>query len=257
MPMQGKTRHDAEREFVVEPKGATGCVVVLHEVWGLVEHTKDVCKRVSKLGFAAVAPDLYGGQSSLLTPDNIQKAMEGVWELSLEERRDRAKVAQTLERKRVGDEIREVATALYDPGFRDGLLDRALAAVDRAHSKFGGVTTLGFCMGGGFSLKCATKSRNLRSAISFYGPPPPTEDVAKITVPVLDIHAFQDELINKEVPAFVGAMLEGEKDLTLKTYPKTKHGFFNDTRKEVYDRRAADEAWDITRWFLERTLGRH
>ena len=53
------------------------------------------------------------------------------------------------------------------------------------------------------------------------------------------------------------AMLEGGKDLTLKTYPKTKHGFFNDSRKEVYDRDAANEAWSITRWFLERTLGRH
>ena len=74
---------------------------------------------------------------------------------------------------------------------------------------------------------------------------------------MLDIHAAQDELINKGVPAFVEAMLEGGKDLTLKTYPKTKHGFFNDSRKEVYDRDAANEAWSITRWFLERTLGRH
>jgi carboxymethylenebutenolidase len=91
----------------------------------------------------------------------------------------------------------------------------------------------------------------------FYGEPPATEDVARISVPILDIHAYQDELINHKVPAFVGAMLDGGKDLTLKTYPRTKHGFFNNARKEVYDRMAASEAWDITRWFLERTLGRH
>ena len=70
--------------FTLTPKGASGCVVVFHEVWGLVEHTKDVCKRVSKLGFAAAAPDLYSGHGRLLTPDNIQMAMEGLWELSLE-----------------------------------------------------------------------------------------------------------------------------------------------------------------------------
>jgi carboxymethylenebutenolidase len=97
----------------------------------------------------------------------------------------------------------------------------------------------------------------MNSAISFYGQPPSLEDVARIAVPILDIHANQDEIINKSVPAFVGAMLEGGKDLTLKTYPQTRHGFFNDTRKEVYNRDAANEAWDITRWFLDRTLGRH
>src|SRR5579864_997668 len=65
----------SEVEFSVEPKGAAGCVVVIHEVWGLVGHTKDVCKRIGKLGFAAVAPNLYRGHSELLTSDNIQKAM--------------------------------------------------------------------------------------------------------------------------------------------------------------------------------------
>jgi carboxymethylenebutenolidase len=243
--------------FSVSPEGASGCVVVFHEVWGFVEHTKDVCKRVSKLGFAATAPDLYAGHGRLLTPDNIQKAMEGVWELSLEERRDKIKVAQALNKKGADKEIRDVTALLYDPSFRDDLLEKALSAVDDAQTRFERVTTLGFSMGGGLSLKCAARSKGLRSAVSFYGQPPPAEDVARISIPILDIHAFQDELINKGVPAFIGAMLEGGKDLTLKTYPRTKHGFFNDTRKEVYDRDAANEAWDITKWFLERTLGRH
>jgi len=243
--------------FAVSPKGADACVVVFHEVWGLVGHTEDVCKRVSKLGFAGVAPNLYRDHTDILTPGNIQKAMEGVWELSLEERRDRSKVAAALERKGASKETKEVAGVLYDQSFRDALLDYALQSVEDAHEKFGRVTTLGFCMGGGLSLKSATRSQHLESAISFYGEPPATEDVAKISIPILDIHANQDEIINKKVPAFVGAMLDGGKDLTLKTYPRTKHGFFNDTRKEVYDRTASAEAWDITRWFLDRTIGRH
>lgn len=254
-PMSARGR--AQPEFAITPKGASGCVVVFHEVWGLVEHTKDVCKRVSKLGFATVAPNLYRKQSSLLTPANIQEAMEGVWDLSLEERRDKTKVAQALDKKGVGKEAREVAAVLYDPSFRDELLDRALTTIEAAHKRFNGVTTLGFCIGGGLSLKCATRSRHLRSAISYYGQSPATEDVTRVSVPILDIHAFEDELINKGVPAFVGAMLDGGKDLTLKTYPRTKHGFFNDTRKEVYDRSAAGESWDLTRWFLGRTLGKN
>lgn len=247
----------ANPDFIVEPKGASGCVVVFHEVWGLVEHFQDVCKRLGKLGFAATAPNLYTGYEELLTPDNIQAAMEGVWELSLEERRDKVKVAQALDKKGASDEVRRVASTIYNPSFRDELLEKALAAVNRARDEFNGVTTLGFCLGGGLSLKCATRNQRLRSAISFYGQPPVLEDVPKINAPVLDIHAYQDEIINKSVPAWVGAMLDGGKDLTLKTYPQTKHGFFNDARKDVYNRDAAGEAWDITRWFLERTLGRH
>ena len=250
-------RSRLKTEFSVEPKGVSACVVVFHEVWGLVEHTEDVCKRVSKLGFAATAPNLYKGHGELLTPANIQKAMEGLWELSLEERRDKEKVSRVLDKKGVAKEVREVATVIYEPAFRDRMLEDAVTAVERVHSKFGNVSTLGFCLGGGLSLKCATRTQCMKSAISFYGQPPATEDVPRISIPILDIHANHDEIINKDVPAWVGAMLEGGKDLTLKTYPQTRHGFFNNTRKEVYDRDAANEAWDITKWFLERTLGRH
>src|SRR6267143_1465663 len=134
-PTVGPHKHD----FTIVPKGASTCVVVFHEVWGLVRHTEDVCKRIGKLGFAAVAPNLYEGYEGFLTPDNIQKAMEGVWDLSLEERRDKVKVATELKRKGVGDEIKEVASTIYDPAFRDRMLERALATVDRAHAKFEGV----------------------------------------------------------------------------------------------------------------------
>ena len=229
---------------------------MFHEVWGLVEHTRDVCKRVGKLGFASMAPNLYVGYDGILVPDKIQKAMESVWDLSLEERRDKTKVAQAMDRKRVSKDIREVVSVIYDPAFRDRLLEHAMSTVEEAYAKFGAVTTLGFCMGGGLALKCATKTTHLRSAIGFYGEPPSSDLVDKISVPVLTVYANHDEIINSKAPAFVGAMLNGGQDLTLKTYPRTEHGFFNDTRKDVYDRRAAVEAWDLTRWFLERTLGR-
>ena len=236
------------------PKGATHCVIVLHEVWGLVGHTEDVCKRVSKLGFATVAPNLYAGHESILTPGKIQKTMEGIWELSLDERRDRAKVSMALAEKGLGRAIEEVATLLYDPRFRDTLLDRAVAAVEGAHAKFERVAALGFCLGGGLAMKAAARSKHLRGTVSFYGEPPAAGDVPKISSPILALHAMEDEIINQKVPAFVGAMMAEGKDLTLKTYPKTKHGFFNDTRKGVYDRDAAREAWDITKWFLDRRL---
>ncbi|MBI3860132.1 MAG: dienelactone hydrolase family protein [Thaumarchaeota archaeon] len=243
--------------FTVKTKRASACVVVLHEIWGLVPHTRDVCKLVGKLGFAAHAPNMYAGDDDLLIPNNIQKAMEGVWELSLEERRDKAKVAEALDRKQVGEEVRETAALLYDQGFRDRLLRTVISAAEEAGSRYDRVATLGFCVGGGLSLKTAASTDALTCAVSFYGEPPNTELLRKITVPMLAIYAQNDEIINSKVPAFVGESLNIGKDLTLKTYPSTKHGFFNDSRKAVYDRGAATESWEFTRWFLNRNLRRH
>ena len=253
---KGVSAHE-KPDFSIEPKSASDCVVVFHEVWGLVEHTTKVCKRVSKLGFAAIAPNLYRGYDDVLTPANIQKLMEDVWQLSLDERRDKQKVARTLAEKGSGEEAKKAASVLYDQEFRDSLLRAAISSVENAHSRFDRITTLGFCLGGGLSLKVATRARSLTSAISFYGEPPNSADLGEISVPILAIHASKDEIINEKVPAFVQGMLLEGKDLTLKTYPSTKHGFFNDSRDEVYNRGAASDAWDITRWFLERTLGKH
>ncbi len=241
-------------DYSVVPKGTEACVVVLHEVWGLVEHTKDVCKRVGKLGFAAYAPNLYRGYDSILVPDNIQKAMEGVWELSLEERYDQAKVAETLEKKGVDDQVKRVTSIIYDRGFREQMLTKAIDSIEQASKKFDKVATLGFCVGGGMALKAATKTLLLASAVGFYGMPPAGDDIKKISTPILAIYASQDEIINQAAPGFVREMINAEKDLTLKTFPKTKHGFFNDTRSSVYNHPAAIASWDITRWFLGRTL---
>lgn len=248
------TSRRAKPDFQVWTEGATSSVVVFHEVWGLVAHTKDVCKRMGKLGFATIAPNLYSGYDDTLTPDNIQAAMHGVWDLSLEERRDKKKVAEALDKKNLSEEIKSVAKLLYDQGFRDKLLSGALSAVDEAHSRYERVSTLGFCMGGGLSLKAAAKSRHLSSAIAFYGEPPSAELLEKINVPMLAVYANHDEIINERVPAFVGSSLGAGKDLTLKTYPRTKHGFFNDSRKAVYNRRAAADSWELTKWFLGKKL---
>ncbi|MFI5404667.1 MAG: dienelactone hydrolase family protein [Candidatus Gagatemarchaeaceae archaeon] len=254
MPKGTRTRTKAD--FWVVPKSASGCVVVFHEVWGLVSHTEDVCKRLGKLGFAATAPNLYKGHDDILTPDNIQRTMEGVWELSLAKRLDKAKVADALDKKHVGREVKEAASIIYNQEFRDRMLADAVSAVEAANSKFDGVSTLGFCLGGGLALKASTRSRHLVSAAGFYGVPPTGEEVRRITIPILAIYASKDEIINQSVPAFVGAMLTEGKDLTLKTYPRTRHGFFNDSRKDVYQRKSAAESWELTRWFLERTLGK-
>jgi len=248
-------KRGAKADFELVTTGTSSCVVVFHEIWGLVAHTRDVCKRLGKLGFAVYAPNLYRGHDDILTPDNIEGAMQAVWGLSLEERRNREKVIQTLADKEVASETREATLLLYDPEFRNKKLERAGSCVEEITSSYEKVATLGFCMGGGLSLKTAARTRDLTSAISFYGEPPGADMLTDITVPMLAVFANHDEIINQRVPAFVGTALDTGKDLTAKTYPRTKHGFFNESRKNVYNRKAADDSWDLLRWFLAKTIG--
>ena len=247
----GKQRVPA---FFVKPAQPKGSVIVLHEVWGLVPHIQQVCKRVSKLGFTAIAPDLYWKHKKLLVQEKIQTAIEGVWELSLGERRDIHKVREVMTRKSLSQEILDLVTTLYSQDFRDQMLDDAVACVRYAHQRTQKVATLGFCMGGGISARIATRYSRLASCVVFYGEPPEAQDVNKIKAPILAIHAEQDDIINAKIPSFVNSVLTSGKDLTLKVYPRTLHGFFNDTNKQVYNKAAAQDAWELTKWFLLRTF---
>ncbi len=242
-------------DLISEPKGASGCVIVLHEVWGLSEHMKDVCKRLGKLGFAAAAPDLYRGYEGLLTVGNIRRAMEAVWDLSLDERRERPKLDAMLAKGQAGPEVVEAARTLYDRAFRKGILENIIEMVEEADSRFGGASTLGFSFGGGISFKVAARSTGLKSAAAYYGEPPSYDELRKITAPLLAIYAGEDVFMNRRVPAFVEEAGKLRKDLTLKTFPGTKHGFFDDTKKASHNKDGAAKAWDITTQFLVRTLG--
>lgn len=229
------------------------CVVVLHEVWGLDSHIAAVCKRLRKLGFATAAPNLYRGKEGLLTPPNIQKAMEAVWNLSLEERRDKKKVAAELAGKGAGGTA-EVLAVLYDQRFRREILEIALDAVGEERTKHMKVAALGFSLGGGLSLAAAAAGAPLDAAVA-YCAEPPKSGLGGGSVPVLAIYASRDELMTPKVPAFIDAALKHGDNLTVRVLPNTRHDFFNKT-KEDFNRTAADEAWRLTERFLAENLRR-
>jgi len=231
-------------------------LVVLHEVWGLVPHIEDVCKRLSKLAFATLAPNLYWRHDHLLVPEKIRAAMKAVWDIPLEERYHLEKVAKRLAEKKASQETLEVVSALYDRRFRDQMLQDAISCALYARSRYSAVGSIGFSMGGGLSARLATRLRGLGSCIVFYGEPPEPSDVHKIECPLLAIYAERDEIINSKVLAFVQSAIASGTDLTLKVYPKTRHGFLNDTDGYVFNEEAANDAWELTEWFLKRTLAR-
>ncbi|MDG6949197.1 MAG: dienelactone hydrolase family protein [Nitrososphaerota archaeon] len=234
--------------------GSRPCIVVLHEVWGPDAHIGKVCKRLGKSGFSATAPSLYKGYESLLTPPNIRRAMDVVWSLSLEERRDKRKMAREVARKGAGSKTQEVLSVLYDREFRDGMLEIVIEAVRDAKARHERVATLGFSLGGGLSLVAATKPGRPDAAVAYCAEPPNPSAFRGIAIPTLVICASRDELMNPLMPAFMEAALAGGSDLLVKTIPNTQHDFFNEGMKERYNRAAAEDAWETVIWFLTRAL---
>ena len=180
--------------------------------------------------------------------------MEVVWDLSLEERRDRNKVAAELARKKATDKVAEALAVLYDQRFRDGMLEITVRAVRDARRRHEKVATLGFSLGGSLSLAAATRPNPPDCAVAYCGEPPESQSLNGVSVPMLAIYANHDELMNPKVPAFVDAALKHGNDLTVKTLPGTRHDFFNETKKGLYNRAAAEEAWGFTTSFLTRHL---
>jgi carboxymethylenebutenolidase len=198
-------------------------VVVIQEWWGLVPHIKDVCDRFANEGFVALAPDLYHGATAS-EPDEAGKAM----------------MAMQLDQ------------AAKDMG---GAVD-AVAA--RATGEGVGVT--GFCMGGGLALVLACQRPDkVRAVVPFYGVipwPGAQPDWSALNAAVLGHYAEKDGFAPPDTVRALEAQLKSlGKDAELIIYPGVDHAFFNDTRPEVYDAKAAQLAWERTLAFFHRHLG--
>ena len=192
-------------------------VVVIQEWWGLVPHIKDVAERFAREGFIALAPDLYHGQAAA-EPDEARK------------------LAMALDANRA---VQEIAAAA-----------RYLKKLQ--HSAPQKVGVVGWCMGGGLSLSTAAHHADLiGAAVAFYGRPLTAGDTAKLHVPVLGLYAEHDHGIPVEaVKAFEAEMQKQQVPHDVHVYPGTSHAFFNDTRPQIYQAAAAQDAWQKTlTWF--------
>jgi carboxymethylenebutenolidase len=209
--------------YLSVPEGGTGAgLVVIQEWWGLVPHIKQLADRFAAQGFVALAPDLYHGKSTT-SPDEAGKLM------------------MALDIDRAEKDLRGAIQFL------------------RAHPGVTGakVGTVGFCMGGALSLYAASKNEQVGACVVFYGIHPKVEpDLDALRAPVLGLFAERDQSVPPDAVRELEAKLrERGKQVETHIYPGTDHAFFNDTRPEVYDREAAEDAWRRTIEFLRRHLG--
>ena len=208
--------------YLVQPKtGSSGAslfsaVLVCHENRGLVEHIRDVTRRLAKAGYVALAVDLLSRDGGTAKVDPSQVA---------------AKLTANPEQNAAD--------------FRSGInYLQTLPSV-----KKDAIGMIGFCFGGGVTWRAIEVIPGIKAAVPFYGPNPPLEDVSKIQAAVLGIYGGADQRIDAGIPAIEKAMKDNRKVFEKQVYPGANHAFNNDTGPS-WNPDAAYDAWVKTLdWF--------
>ncbi len=202
----GTVAYVAEPETTSESKKA---IILLHEWWGLTDNIKEIADAYAEEGFIAIAPDLYHLKTTK-DPERAKKLMEN---LSSE------------------DAVKMVT-------------DTVTAARDKFGLNHFGIT--GFCMGGTHAFQSACTVEGISAAVVFYGDVPADDVLKKLTVPTVFISGKKDQWINTEmVSKLVEFSTANQLPVDSVAYD-ADHAFFNKTRKEVFDKAAAEDAWAKT-----------
>ncbi len=217
--------------YFARPQGAGPfpIILVIEEIFGVHEYIKDVCRRFAKLGYLAVAPELYAriaDLSKMTDPHEI--------------------VAKVISKAPDGVMLNDLDSTV------------AWAEANKGDAARLGVT--GFCRGGRDTWLYAEHNPHLRAAVAWYGPVKgatspiqprtPTDLAAGLRCPLLGLYGGKDDSIH---PADVQAAAQVARDaghvVEIKLFPDAGHGFHADYRA-TYNKAAAEQGWaDALAWF--------
>ena len=207
--------------YTPQGKGPFPALVVIHEWWGLNDWVKEEASKLADQGYVALAIDLYRGKVAT-TPDEAHQIMRGVPE-------DRAN--------------RDLLAA------SDYL--RSQKNVDPAR-----VGSIGWCMGGGYSLDLAINDPKLKVAVINYGHLASDDaTLKKINADILGIFGGQDKGIPPaDVNKFESQMKALGKTVDIHIFPDAGHAFENPNNKAGYRADDTAEAWKLTTAFIAKYL---
>ncbi|HEX8416711.1 MAG TPA: dienelactone hydrolase family protein [Methylobacterium sp.] len=212
-------------------EGPFPIVLVIEEIFGVHDYIKDICRRLAKAGYCAVAPELYARQGDLSTMTDAKVIVRDV-------------ISKTPDAQWIADLD---ATAAY--------------AVSAARGDGKRLGTMGWCRGGRAVWLYAAHRRDLKAGVAWYGqlagertpiqPRTAGDVVAEIQAPILALYGGQDAGIP------VAAVEEARdraraagKSVELVVYPDAPHGFHADYRPS-YRKADAEDAWTRALAFLK------
>ena len=211
--------------------GPFATVLVVHEIFGVHEHIKDICRRLAKSGYFAVAPALFAREGDVARLSDIQQIM---------------KVVATVPDRQVASDLD--ATVAW------------VETTDHADTKRLGI--VGFCWGGRQVWLYATHNPNLRAGVAWYGPlrrpktdltpEGPLDLVSKINAPVLGLYGGADPNIPmSQIDEMRAALKAAGKPSEIVVYPDTPHGFNADYRPSYRPKQARDGWRRMDAWFKD------
>jgi carboxymethylenebutenolidase len=203
-------------------------VLVVQEIFGVHEHIKDVCRRFAKIGYVAVAPELYVRQGD---------------------------VSQMKDNKEI---IAKVVSKVPDAQVM-GDLDATAAWAGKNGGNAAKLGITGFCWGGRIVWMYAAHNQKLTAGVAWYGPfvrsyhqgdKTVIDVVERINAPVLGLYGGADAGIpNDTVDKMREALKAAGKKSEIVLYPDTPHAFHADYRPS-YRKEQADDGWKrCTEWF--------
>lgn len=206
-------------------------VVVVHEIFGVNDHIQDVCRRLAKLGYLALAPDLFRRQGDTTGMTEFRDIYDKVV-------------------SRVSDE-----QVMAD-------LDAAVDFAVHGRGDTGRLGLIGFSWGGRIAWLYAARTDRLKAAVAWYGRLAgeadalhrrhPMDVAGRLCSPVLGLYGGRDQSIPLEQVSRMRAVLaRAGKNAEIVVYPDAGHAFHADYRP-TYNETAARDGWTRMReWFRQ------
>ena len=211
-------------------RGQYPVVLVVQEIFGVHEHIKDICRRFAKLGYYAIAPELFARQGDVAKMTDIGAIL--------------SQVVSKVPDAQVSSDL-------------DATVAFAKASGSANTRKLG---VVGYCWGGRAAWIYARHNPKVKAAVAYYGlldgmksdikPQDPVDFASEIKVPVLGLYAGIDDFVK---PAVIEQMRNGiaksGSGSEIVVFPGVNHGFNADYRP-TYDKTAATYAAKLTRDWL-------
>jgi carboxymethylenebutenolidase len=205
-------------------------VLVVQEIFGVHEHIKDVCRRFAKLGYFAIAPELFARQGDVSKMTEIPKI------------------------------VSEVVSKVPDSQVMSDLDACVAYAKSTGKTNTDKLAVTGFCWGGRITWLYAAHNQNVKAGGAWYGrlvgaaspmnPAHPIDLVDKINAPILGLYGGADQGIpNDTVEKMREALKAKGKKSEIILYPDTPHAFHADYRPS-FRKEQSEDAWKkLIEWF--------
>ncbi len=226
------------KAFLCRPKieNKRGSIIVVHEIFGLNPHIKDIARRLARAGYNGLSVNFFTREGEPPSAEGgFPRVMEWV-----------GKIPDS----QIMTDVRAAANYLRT----------------RKDSN-GKVGIVGFCWGGRVSMLSAANVNELSAAVAYYGrirlaqknerqTHGPIDLTSKVSVPLMGHFGATDQAIPvADVEAYREDLKKLDKKAEIYVYKGAGHAFNNDTR-ESYNKQTAEQAWDRTlSWFVKHLKG--